>query len=175
MKNEAERHTENHLLQIDSYQICPNNPTNGMGTEKKLEVWKQTEIYQNITHYLEEKQIYLDKQINLNKLSALLCTNNSYTSKVINTFFQCNLKTLLNRYRVEHAKRLLNESSCAISELPDRCGFLSRSTFYAAFLKFEGVTPTEYRQGTLRWRSLTGGRTEDTDKAKEVKVSGERI
>lgn len=163
MQNEAERHTKNNLFQIDNSHIHPDNPTNDMGSEKKLEVWKQTKLYQNIVHYLENEKIYLDKQLNLNKLSALLCTNNSYTSNIINTFFRCNLKTLLNRYRVEHAKRLLNESSCAISELPDRCGFLSRSTFYAAFLKFEGVTPTEYRQEILRWRSLTQVHSAETE------------
>ena len=62
MQNEAEGHTKNHLFQIDNSQIRPDNPTNYMGTEKKLEVWKQTKIYQNIVHYLENEKIYLDKQ-----------------------------------------------------------------------------------------------------------------
>lgn len=112
---------------------------------------KMRDIHQNMLFVLEKKKIYLDSQITLVKLSTLLFTNTTYLSKVINLFFGCNLKTLLNRYRIEHAKELLKREKCNIQELPAQCGFISRSTFYAAFSKFEHQTPTDYRS---RWQSL---------------------
>lgn len=102
-------------------------------------------LYENILFVLENKRVYLDKGINLTKLSQMLFTNTTYLSKVVNKFFGCNLKTLLNSYRVEYAKQLLRNDSCSMNELAARCGFLSRSTFYATFMKFEHMTPTDYR------------------------------
>lgn len=106
---------------------------------------RMKEIYENILYCIEHKRIYLDSHINLAKFSLLLCTNTTYLSKVINIFFGCNLKTLLNKYRVDHAKELLKLEDCDLKTLPIKCGFASRSTFYAAFMKFEQVTPTDYR------------------------------
>lgn len=102
-------------------------------------------LYENILFVMESKHVYLDRNINLTKLSQMLFTNTTYLSKVVNKFFGCNLKTLLNGYRVEHAKQLLKSETCSMSELATRCGFLSRSTFYATFMKFEHMTPTDYR------------------------------
>lgn len=112
---------------------------------------KMKDIHQNMLFLLEKRKIYLDNQITLSKLSDLLFTNTTYLSKVINLFFGCNLKTLLNHYRIEYAKELLKSEKCNVQELPVQCGFVSRSTFYAAFSKFEHQTPTDYRS---HWQSL---------------------
>lgn len=103
-------------------------------------------MLKNIKYLMEEKRIYLDPHINLHGLSLLLCTNTTSLSKIINSNFGCNLKTLLNRYRVNYAKELLKKEKCVVKDLPPLCGFLSRSTFYAVFTKFEHITPVEFRQ-----------------------------
>lgn len=110
---------------------------------------KMKMLYENVLFVFEKRQVYLDKNINLAKLSQMLFTNTTYLSKVVNRFFGCNLKTLLNRYRVEYAKQLLRKEECNMEDLPARCGFISRSTFYAAFTRFEHATPTEYRDHAL--------------------------
>lgn len=90
----------------------------------------------------------------------MLFTNTTYLSKVVNRFFGCNLKTLLNRYRVEYAKTLLKDEDCNMDELPSQCGFVSRSTFYAAFMKFQHMTPTDYRS-LVRTQALRANGTGD--------------
>lgn len=104
------------------------------------------EIYGKIQDVLINKKLYLEAGLTLSSLSQILCTNTTYLSKAINTYFHCNLKTLLNRLRVEYAKELLRQERCNIMLIPPRCGFLSRSTFYAAFSKFEGMTPADFRE-----------------------------
>ena len=54
-------------------------------------------LYDNLRFILESRKVYLDRNINLTKLSQMLYTNTTYLSKVVNKYFGCNLKTLLNR------------------------------------------------------------------------------
>ena len=65
------------------------------------------EIYKYVLYYLEVRQVFLDPEISLKKLSGMIETNQTYLSNVINRYFGCNLKYLLNKYRVEYAQELL--------------------------------------------------------------------
>jgi len=139
------KNAEEKLFESDIQKELPKKETYA---NKKVEIQasgRMKEIYENILYCIENKKIYLDVNINLSKFSLLLCTNTTYLSKVINKFFKCNLKTLLNKYRVERAKELLKMEDCDLKTLPKKCGFASRSTFYAAFMKFEHTTPTDFR------------------------------
>ena len=86
----------------------------------------------------------------------MLYTNTTYLSRIINKYFGCNLKALLNRYRVKHAKDLLGDEDCNMEELPAKCGFASRSAFYNAFVRFEHMTPSDYR-ALVRSQALRAG------------------
>lgn len=102
-------------------------------------------IYKNLLYQLEIKKVFLDSELSLKKLSAMIDTNQTYLSNVVNRYFECNLKGLLNRYRVEYAKELLRAAGCSILEnLPKKCGFASKSPFYTAFKKITGMTPIQY-------------------------------
>ena len=95
-------------------------------------------IYKAILYQLEIRQIFLDTSLSLKKLSDLLETNQTYLSNVVNKYFGCNLKELVNGYRVEYAKELLGFGRCALNDLPRSCGFASKSAFYSAFSKVVG-------------------------------------
>ena len=101
-------------------------------------------IYKGILYQLEIRRAFLDSSLSLKKLSMMLETNQTYLSNAVNRYFGCHLKELVNTYRVEYAKELLRSGKCPPEELPQRCGFLSRSAFYAAFKKVTGVSPQRY-------------------------------
>ena len=103
------------------------------------------DIYKGILYQLEIRQVFLDSSLSLKKLSELLETNQTYLSNVVNRYFGCNLKELVNTYRVEYAKELLATGHCALNELPRSCGFASKSAFYSAFNKIVGVSPLSYQ------------------------------
>ena len=108
------------------------------------------ELYKYVLYYLEVRQVFLDPEISLKKLSGMIETNQTYLSNVVNRYFGCHLKDLLNKYRVEYAKELLRSDTYTLEELPRRCGFLSRSTFYAAFKKMTGASPKKYMKHEQR-------------------------
>ena len=102
------------------------------------------EIYDKLVFYLEQKQVYLDQHLTLAKLSAMVGTNSAYLSNTVNQRFGCNLPTLINRYRIERAKQLMDQGNLKVKYIYNMCGFLSRSAFYTAFTKEIGTTPTNY-------------------------------
>lgn len=101
-------------------------------------------IYKNLLYQLEIKKVFLDSELSLKKLSAMIDTNQTYLPNVVNRYFECNLKGLLNRYRVEYAKELLRAGCSILENLPKKCGFASKSPFYTAFKKITGMTPIQY-------------------------------
>ncbi|OKZ09304.1 helix-turn-helix domain-containing protein [Bacteroides stercorirosoris] len=139
------KNTDKKLFERDIQDILPERIVYAKKDEANHASGRMKEIYENILYCIENKMIYLDSTINLSKFSLLLCTNTTYLSKVINMFFKCNLKTLLNKHRIEYAKELLKMEQCDLKTLPKRCGFASRSSFYAAFMKYEHIAPTDFR------------------------------
>ena len=113
------------------------------------------ELYKYVLYYLEVRQVFLDPKLSLNKLSDMIETNQTYLSNVVNRYFGCHLKDLVNTYRVEYAKELLRSGKCPLEELPQRCGFLSRSTFYTSFKKVAGVSPKRYMKQEQRVPQLS--------------------
>lgn len=102
----------------------------------------KSEIQRKIVLFFEEQQVYLDQHLTLAKLSSMVGTNNAYLSSMVNYIYGCNLPTLINRYRVNHAKRLLRDDKFKIKDVYKACGFVSRSVFYSAFQKETGITPS---------------------------------
>ncbi|WP_455665717.1 helix-turn-helix domain-containing protein [Phocaeicola sp.] len=112
------------------------------------------DIYKGILYQLEIRQIFLDASLSLKKLSVLLDTNQTYLSNVVNKYFGCNLKELVNSYRVEYAKELLRSGRCPMTEMPCRCGFASKSAFYSAFSKLMGMSPLYYQSQERRKQQI---------------------
>ncbi len=100
-----------------------------------------------LTRVMEERKPYLDKTINLNKLALELGTNQTYLSKLINQRYQLNFNEFINKHRVEETCRLIVEGHLhqkSLDQLAEQCGFNSKSTFYAAFKQFTGLTPAQF-------------------------------
>ena len=75
-----------------------------------------------------------------------IVTNTTYLSNVVNHYFKCNFKHLLNKYRIRYAKQLISNEVYSPNELYKPCGFSSRSAFYAAFKKIMRVSPLYYQK-----------------------------
>lgn len=97
---------------------------------------------------VKTNQKYLDPYLSLEGMAEELEISTSSLSKIINTHGNSNFTDYINQLRVEEAKNLLGNDdfdAYTIVAIGLECGFNSKSTFYAAFKKYTGQTPTQYR------------------------------
>lgn len=107
----------------------------------------EVEIYLQIKELFENQKIFLQKDISIARLADEIGTNTSYLSSVINNRFKMSFKTLLNKFRIDEARKLLVSEaySCySIEGIANEVGYHSRSTFYQVFRLQTGLTPTLY-------------------------------
>jgi AraC-like DNA-binding protein len=72
-----------------------------------------------------------------------------HLSQVINEQYGLNFSDFINQYRIEEMKTKLTNTRYhhfKIEQIAFDTGFNSKSTFQAAFKKFTGRTPSEYRK-----------------------------
>jgi len=96
---------------------------------------------------MEEKQPYLDPEITISRLSELLNVKIEFLSEVLNTRLNQNFFDFINKYRIEEFKIqsiLKANNHLSIMGIAYNCGFNSKASFYRAFKKFEGISPTDY-------------------------------
>jgi AraC-like DNA-binding protein len=92
---------------------------------------------------------YLDSQLTLPQLAAKLHISAHYLSQVINQQLQMNFFDFINGHRIESSLAMLqraDESGMTVLDIAMASGFNSKSAFYSAFKKHQGVTPGEYRK-----------------------------
>ncbi|MBC8756222.1 helix-turn-helix transcriptional regulator [Kordia sp. YSTF-M3] len=115
---------------------------NGMLTSFALEMKQQLE------DLMEIEKVYLDHTLTLDKLADLLNLSKHHTSQIINEYFQSNFFEFVSNYRIKEAITLMLDTSNTmnINEIIDATGFNNRSSFYTAFKKKTGMSPTSYQK-----------------------------
>jgi len=118
----------------------------GLSNEQLLEYKHRLE--QN----MQLQQTFLRSDLTLPTLAAAVDCSVNHLSQVINSGFGVSFFDYLNQYRIEHAKELLTTldgQSSAILNIAFTVGFNSNSAFYAAFKKYVGQTPAQYRRAQV--------------------------
>lgn len=98
---------------------------------------------------LEQESSYLNNALTIKQLANELDTTSENLSLVINQKFGMTFRDLLNKYRVEHVKQALRhnrENPKSILDIALAAGFNSQASFYRAFKKIEGISPSAYKQ-----------------------------
>jgi AraC-like DNA-binding protein len=105
-------------------------------------------LSQSILQKLEEEKVYRDSKYTARQMAIELQTNTRYLSAVVNSRFKKSYSSLINEYRIKDAVVLLADRryrSKTIEEIGLMVGFANRQSFYAAFSKFVGETPRNFR------------------------------
>jgi AraC-like DNA-binding protein len=110
---------------------------------------KLKEIYNQVISYFEEKKPYCQPNYRLVMLASELNTNTKYLSLAINTHYGENFESLLNKYRIEYVKQMLDESLAekyTMEYIYTLAGYSSHTTFYENFRKIHKMSPSDYQK-----------------------------
>lgn len=107
-------------------------------------------IATKLTRAMTEDRLHLDPNLSLWSLSKHIGVSDNYVSQVLNEEIGQNFFDFVNGHRVNEAKERLTSSNETILSIAYEIGFNSRSSFYTAFKKSTGQTPTAFRSQTVR-------------------------
>jgi AraC-like DNA-binding protein len=114
-----------------------------------IKIEEYEEKYNKIISFVTESKIYKDKDLNLFTFANRLQMPYREVSNVINKFANKNFNLFLNEFRIDEAKRLINNDSSDkfnLTWIAEEVGFNSRSSFFAAFKTISGTTPDKYKK-----------------------------
>ncbi len=104
-------------------------------------------IGQNAESCMETHKSYLQPDCNLNLLSKICNIPTHHLSYYFRYIKKQSFNDYRNQWRIEHAKKMIaigKGSELSLEGIGKSSGFSSRSTFYNAFKKFEGISPRNY-------------------------------
>ena len=113
-----------------------------------LTISEKKRILDELLHCMKTNKPYFEPELTIEELAKMLSIKPKTLSQVINESLQQNFFDFINRYRIEEAKRLLKDpkdKKITVSEILYEVGFNSRSSFYALFKKYTGLTPNDYK------------------------------
>ena len=110
---------------------------------------KVEEIKVELNELMNNKELYLESDLNLIKLAKRLGVTTHQLSYVINKGYGENFFQFVNRFRVEKAKQMLLDAkhdNLSILGVAFESGFSSKTSFNTTFKKMTDLTPTEYKK-----------------------------
>lgn len=94
---------------------------------------------------LEQQQIYLNSELKIGEVAAMLGVTTRDLSQSIATMRGYSFPQYVNRLRVEHAKQLLmSEPDNKLSIVAEQSGFSNETNFFRIFKAATGRTPREW-------------------------------
>ncbi|WP_313806819.1 helix-turn-helix domain-containing protein [Flavobacterium sp.] len=141
-------------LEITRNNLLTRTRQTESSTEKKT-VKKKSTIPEETEQLLltklkkfESSSRFLSKEMSLSVLAGQFDTNTKYLSEIINTHYEVNFNTYINRLRisyiVEKLKTDSNYLNYKISYLADVSGFSSHSSFATVFKSITGIAPVTF-------------------------------
>lgn len=109
------------------------------------------ELFTNVSHFINEKELYLDPDLTLNTLAKKTTMQVNTLSQVINQNAHSNFRDFINTFRINLAKEQISlkvQKGFTIASVAYDCGFNSLSAFNRAFKKVTGLTPSDYIKTT---------------------------
>jgi AraC-like DNA-binding protein len=136
-----------YLLDTSLFRIYPQAVLLTQGAEKNAVLSPaETEIARKIEKLFKVDKVYHEATYTRAELARECRTSEAVVSKVINKHLKKSFPQVISEYRVEDAKRLLNETDASIKIIAAEVGFSSLASFNRVFREIAGETPSEYRR-----------------------------
>lgn len=104
------------------------------------------ELIQRICELMESRKLYLNSDLKLNDVAAMLGTNRNQISTCINSKRGYSFSQFVGSYRIEYAKELMRrQKDIKIAEVWMQSGFTNETSFFRTFKLVTGLTPNEWK------------------------------
>jgi two-component system response regulator YesN len=133
-----------------------------MHTDEQIESWMWKQLLHPLLAWMEERQRkqevnismmiiseieqYYDQNLSIEMFAARLHYHPSYISRVFKKDTGVNFTEYLSNYRIEIAKRWLQETDMKISDIAEKLQYSTASNFNRNFKKTVQITPSQYRE-----------------------------
>ena len=102
-----------------------------------------------ISNYVQKMREYIHenymKPITTNDVSSAVFLSSSYANQCFSTECNCTIFDYITQCRIRQAKMLLEKTDTKVSSVAELVGYNGKTSFYLAFKRNVGVSPTEYR------------------------------
>jgi len=121
-------------------------PAANLATDKEMEHFK-AEVSPKILRLFNEDKIYLNSKLTIRDVAQIVGTNRTYVSNFINTHFNQNFCSFVNRYRLEELERTIRKHpEYTGNTLAELCGFGSTDSLKRAVRTSFGMSYSEWRK-----------------------------
>lgn len=94
---------------------------------------------------MEYIRLHCCEQLTLPDVARALGYSEDYLSRLLHRQVSCSFRQYIHHLRMQHAKRELLSGFRSIREIAEDCGYANAKFFSTSFLKYEGLTPSAYR------------------------------
>lgn len=116
-------------------------------------------LKESLEYLFTIERVYKNPELKIWDVTRMLNTNRTYVSKLINQEYGRNFCNHVNYYRVQYAKRLIDQDQSVPNEvIADQSGFGSVNSLYRAFQGFEEIPIGEYRKQKRVLQAAEGSR-----------------
>lgn len=132
------------LTQIKPTEVCYTPPSSKEATIPSITLEKA--LIERIQARLATSDSFLNPEITIKQLSKELKVSTAELSHYFNHHLHMTFKSYINSRRVEYSIKLVqnNFDKYTIDYIAKESGFQNRTTYYRAFKKLKGVSPTVY-------------------------------
>ena len=113
---------------------------------------EKQELIKKLLLYMQSNKPYLEPELTIDELATRLLVKPKLLSQAINDQLRKNFFEFINQYRIEEAKRMLDnptDKKITVLEVMYDAGFNSKSSFNTLFKKYTGLTPSEFKRQHL--------------------------
>lgn len=104
-------------------------------------------LYERIEKVMEEKELYLNPDLDIKMLAEAANSSRPVVSACINSNTGKPFRIWLSEYRLSMFEKLLKQSpDTPLDELIARCGYKEQSTFRRQFKEMYGMSPLKYKK-----------------------------